>query len=139
MTGTSRWNFDILKAIIGARFNTRLAIVTTMWNTIVGNQAEYTKRAFELQGSHMKVEGSRFFEFRFGGRRDFDDIFAYFLEGWDTRHKEQLQLVDEYEAQHADLKQTTAAKYILQGTEQQLSKFERKVEVPKERSCCVVL
>lgn len=58
-TGTSRFNFDIFKAICGEAFYPRMVCVTTMWNNIRSEKmAQYEDLSAELREDSMNVAGN---------------------------------------------------------------------------------
>ncbi|GAB1318343.1 hypothetical protein MFIFM68171_08553 [Madurella fahalii] len=115
-TGTSRFNFDIFKAICGEAFYPRMVCVTTMWNNIRSEKmAQYVILSEELREDTMNIAGNSVTVFNLNGSDSdvYFEVLRHFARFARGNHR-QLQLEKEMrERRLKNVKKTMAGREIM--------------------------
>ncbi|KAK0711820.1 P-loop containing nucleoside triphosphate hydrolase protein [Lasiosphaeris hirsuta] len=115
-TGTSRFNFDIFKAICGEEFYPRMVCVTTMWNNIQPKKiAAFESLSKQLRESHMNFAGKSVtvFDLNESDPDVYFDVLSYFVRYPRGSHR-LLQLQKEVrDPRWKGVKKTMAGKEVM--------------------------
>jgi hypothetical protein len=116
ITGTSKFNFDIFKAICGDAFYPRMACVTTMWNQIrPGKVSQYTHLSNELREHALNFSGNNMTVFDLQGSDPdvYFEVLRYFARFARGSHRP-LQLEKEArDPKRKGVKKTMAGREVM--------------------------
>ncbi|KAK3299904.1 uncharacterized protein B0H64DRAFT_437112 [Chaetomium fimeti] len=115
-TGTSKFNFDIFKAICGEAFYPRMACVTTMWNHIRAEKMmQYENFGEELRENSLKFNGNSVavFDLRGGDPDVYFEVLRHFARFGRGSHRP-LQLEQEArDPKRKGVKKTMAGREVM--------------------------